>query len=88
MRPSVRAYLAEIGRRGGKKSRRKLDPRQARDMVRVREARRYFRRFFTQCFWSYDPDYQITARDIPWVAEQLMKRGGRAGWEAGAKLCR
>jgi hypothetical protein len=27
-------------------------------------------------------------RDVPWVAEQLMKFGGRAGWELGARLCR
>jgi hypothetical protein len=33
---SVRSYLAEIGRRGGTKSRRTLDPDAARDMVRVR----------------------------------------------------
>jgi hypothetical protein len=25
--------------------------------------------------------------DIPWVAEQLMRFGGRQGWELGAKLC-
>ena len=40
MQKSVKAYLAEIGRRGGRKSRRALDPETARAMVRVREARR------------------------------------------------
>jgi hypothetical protein len=36
----IRRYLAEIGARGGRKSRRKLDPETAREMVRVREAKR------------------------------------------------
>ena len=85
---AVRAYLAEIGRRGGRKSRRRLDPDEARGMVRLREARRAFRRFYAQCFWSCDPEYAVTARDVPWVAEQLMKFGGRRGWELGARLCR
>jgi hypothetical protein len=88
MDPTVRSYLSAIGRRGGRKSRRSLAPDAARDMVRVREARRAFRRFHTRCFWSYDPDYRISLRDVVWVADQLMKFGGRAGWELGARLCR
>ena len=81
-------YLAEIGARGGRKSRRALDPETARTMVRVREARRAFRRFRSTCFWSYRPDLEIRAADIPWVAEQLMKHGDREAWRVGAKLCR
>lgn len=88
MNPTVRAFLSEIGRRGGRKSRRRLDSETARRMVRLREARRAYRRFHTRCFWSYDPDYRVTEGDLPWVAEQLMKFGGRAGWETGARLCR
>jgi hypothetical protein len=84
----VRAYLASIGRRGGRKSRRRLDPGVAREMVRLREARRGFRRFHTQCFWSSDPHYVVTEGDIPWVADQLRKFGGRAGWDVAARLCR
>ena len=84
----VNRYLAEIGRRGGTKSRRVLAPEAARDMVRVREARRAYRRFRTSCFWSYRPDLVITRDDIPWVAEQLMKQGNREAWRIGAKLCR
>lgn len=84
----VQRYLAAIGARGGRKSRRTLDPEAARAMVRVREARRAFRRFRTMCFWSYRPDLVITAADVPWVAEQLMKHGNRAAWLAGVKLCR
>ena len=88
MEPKVKAYLAEIGRRGGKKSRRALAPETARSMVRVREARRVYRRFHATCFWSFDPDYRIGPSDIAWVAEQLRKHGGRDAWEIASKLCR
>lgn len=86
--PSLRKYLAEIGRRGGLKSRRVLNPDTARAMVRVREARRAYRRFYTTCFWSYRPDLRIGPEDVKWVAEQLMKHGDRAAWLVGARLCR
>jgi hypothetical protein len=88
MNTEVRSWLADIGRRGGKKSRRALDSATAREMVRVREARRAYRRFHTRCFWSFDPDYKVSAADVPWVAEQLKKHGGREAWLLGAKLCR
>ncbi|MDJ0762432.1 MAG: hypothetical protein QNJ97_05530 [Myxococcota bacterium] len=88
MKTAVKAYLSEIGRRGGRRSRRSLDSDTARAMVRVREAKRAFKRFHAMCFWSYDPRYSISADDVPWVAEQLMKNGGREAWEVGAKLCR
>lgn len=85
---SVRKYLARIGARGGRRSRRTLEPAAARAMVRVREARRAFRRFRTTCFWSYRPDLTIGIEDVPWVAEQLMKHGNREAWRVGARLCR
>lgn len=88
MKDQVRRYLAEIGRKGGKKSRRKLSTASAREMVRVREARRAFRRFYHECFWSFDPRYKIEKGDVHWVAEQLMKNGNRLAWTQGAKLCR
>lgn len=87
MNAAVRLYMAEIGRKGGAKSRRKLAPEAARGMVRVREARRAFKRYQVSCFWSFDPEKRITERDIPWVAERLRKSGGRTAWEAAAKLC-
>ena len=40
MNPEARKYLAEIGRKGGQKSRRKLTKAQARAMVRARTAKR------------------------------------------------
>ena len=83
----VAKYLARIGARGGRKSRRTLDPDTARSMVKVREARRAFHRFRSICFWSCRPDLTIRAGDVPWVAEQLMKHGNRDAWRTGAKLC-
>ncbi len=75
MDKSIVKYLSQIGRRGGLKSRRTLSSEHARDMVRVREARRAFKIFKTKCFWSFDPDYKITAKDLPWVIEQIKKHG-------------
>jgi hypothetical protein len=86
--PSVKRYLSTIGRQGGLKSRRTLDAATAREMVRVREARRAYRRFHTKCFWSYRADLKISRHDIAWVAEQLMKHGNRDAWSAGVRLCR
>ena len=88
MNRDVRAYLSEIGRRGGQKSRRTLDSKTARSMVRAREARRLYRRFHAECFWSFDPDYRVGSSDVAWVAKQLRTHGGREAWVAAEKLCR
>ena len=88
MNDVVKQYLSAIGRRGGVVSRRRLSAQDARTMVKIREARKAFAKFHSRCFWSYAPDLKITASDIPWVAAQLMKQGGREAWFAGAKLCR
>lgn len=87
MDESVREYLAKIGRKGGRRSRRSLDSETARDMVRVREARRAYRRFHASCFWSHPPDLEIGLEDVPWVAETLMKHGNREAWRIGRSLC-
>ena len=84
---NISAYLAEIGRKGGKKSRRRLTPEDARNMVRVREARRAFREFHAQCFWYMRPDMAITLADVPEVARGLRQHGGRQGFILAAKLC-
>lgn len=84
----IKSYLAEIGARGGRKSRRTLEPEAAREMVRIREARRAFRRFRVTCFWSYRPDLVIGAHDVPWVVEQLRKHGNREAWLVAERLCR
>ena len=88
MKKSVKEYMAQIGRRGGLVSRRKLSSDVARSMVTLREARRIYRRFYPQCFWSYAPDLKITTADLSWVVKQLMKHGGREAWQAATRLCR
>ena len=87
MDEAVREYLARIGRKGGRRSRRSLDSETARDMVRVREARRAYRRFHATCFWSHPPDLEIDLEDVPWLAETLMKHGNREAWRIGRSLC-
>lgn len=87
MHRDVQKYLSKIGRAGGRRSRRALSTEQARTMVLVREARRAYKQFHAQCFWSFDPNYVITAKDVPWVASRLKEFGGRTGWEWGLKLC-
>jgi len=88
MNSELRAYFAEIGRKGGQASRRTLDSKTARDMVRVREARKAYRRFHALCFWSSSPDLKIGIDDLDWVIESLRKQGNRDAWEVAAKLCR
>ena len=88
MDDQVRAYLAEIGRKGGKRSKRNLDPDTARTMVKVREARKLFRKFYASCFWSSPPDLKIGKDDVKWVAETLMKNGNLEAWNAAHRLCR
>jgi hypothetical protein len=68
-------------------SRRVLDPETARAMVRVREARRLYRRFHAECFWSFAPDYRIGPSDVAWVAERLRRHGGRDAWDVARRLC-
>ena len=84
----VSQYMAEIGRTGGRKSRRQLDRDQARLMVRIREARRAYREFHGRCFWSSPPDFRVREQDLPWVIEQLRRHGGQSGWERAERLCR
>jgi len=84
---SVREYLAAIGRRGGRKSRRSLTPEQAREMVRIREARRAFRDFHAQCFWYMAPNIRVTSADLPEIARGLRTYGGREGYRLAAKIC-
>lgn len=84
---SVRLYLSEIGRRGGQKSRRHLSPGDARNMVRIREARKAFRTFHAQCFWFMREDMEVTLLDIPEIVRGLRMNGGRQGFLLAAKLC-
>ena len=85
---TIQRYLAEIGRKGGRKSRRRLDSETARAMVRVREARRAYRKFYAMCFWSYRKDLRIGLADVEWVVETLRKNGDMRAWKAAERLCR
>ena len=84
----IRRYLSGIGRRGGLKSRRHLDPETARDMVRVREARRAFAKYRATCFWYMKDDLKIHIADVPEIAEGLRRNGGREGFLLAGRLCR
>ncbi len=87
MDKNVRKYLSAIGSKGGRISRRELSTQQAKSMVSVREARKAFKKYRTSCFWSYDPEFRITLKDVPWIRKQLMKYGNRDAWQIGASLC-
>ena len=84
----ISEYLARIGRKGGSKSRRRLSPEEAKNMVRVRETRRAFRKFHAQCFWYMREDIPITLADVPEIVRGLRQNGGRQGFLLAAKLCR
>ncbi len=83
---ATRAYFAHIGRLGGRKSRRALTSKQARQMVAIRLARSAFARFHTLCFWSYAPTLSITADNAAWVSEQLRRNGNRKAWQTASRI--
>jgi hypothetical protein len=91
--PEVRAYLARIGQKGGRKSRRQLSSETARDMVRVREARRLFRldrlieEYRDQCLWFLRQDYAPkTTAEIVRVLDFIEQYGDRAGFERAEEI--
>ena len=55
---------------------------------RVELARKAFKDFHAQCFWSYRKDAEITEEKIPFVIRGLREHGGLAGYQVAAKLCR
>lgn len=87
MNSEVKKYLSAIGTKGGRRSRRTLDPETAKRMVLVREAKKAFLKFHPTCFWSSPRDMNISVDDLDWVSERLRTYGGREGWALGAKLC-
>ena len=88
MDAKTKKYLATIGRKGGKRSRRTLTRAESKEMLRVRKARRAYRKHHTQCFWSFDPNFQITKDMIPWVARRLREHGDAETWHVAAELMR
>ena len=55
---------------------------------RVELARKAFKDFFAQCFWSADPNYVIEEKYLPWVMANLRYYGGHRGYRIVAELCR
>lgn len=83
---AVKSYLREIGRKGGQKSRRALDPAQARRMVALREARKAFREHHHEYFWSAPADMVVQEAHVPYVIQGLKTEGDRAAYEKARKL--
>lgn len=55
---------------------------------RLELARRAFREFYAQCFWSYREDTEINEEQIPFVIRGLREHGGLPGYRIAAELCR
>jgi hypothetical protein len=51
-------------------------------------ARKAFKEFYAQCFWSSDPDHQVVEADLPWIIRNLRQNGGHRGYRIVAELCR
>jgi len=55
---------------------------------RLELARRAFKEFYAQCFWSAPPDLEVTKADIPFIIRGLRLHGGHKGYRIVAELCR
>jgi hypothetical protein len=55
---------------------------------RLELARKAYRDFYAQCFWSYREDAEITEEKIPFVIRRLREHGGHAGYRTAAEICR
>lgn len=53
---------------------------------RLELARKAYREFYAQCFWSYREDAEITDEKIPFVVRRLREHGGHAGYRIAAQL--
>ena len=49
-------------------------------------AKRFYREYYTSCFWHCRPDLPITEDKIPLVVKGLLKHGGKNGLQAAAQL--
>ncbi|MFM8566904.1 MAG: hypothetical protein ACKOCV_04395 [Gemmatimonadota bacterium] len=72
MDDATRKYLAEIGRRGGMRSRRTLSPDQARAMVAAREAKRRRGRVAVRVFRLGEGPTEIEAHSHLTPAERFL----------------
>lgn len=51
-------------------------------------ARKAFKEFSVQCFWSWREDAEITEHTIPLIIRGLRLHGGHKGYKIAAQLCR
>ena len=51
-------------------------------------ARKAYRDFYAQCFWSYREDADITEEKIPFVIRRFRDYGGHPGYRIAAQLSR
>jgi hypothetical protein len=86
--PRVATQRGGIDRLGASGDQPSVPDDQPESKAALAEARRAYKAFHEACFWSHDPDYLVTDDDLPWIAERLMRFGGRRGWEIGSRLCR
>jgi hypothetical protein len=49
-------------------------------------AKKAFREFYAQCFWSYREDAEITEDKIAFVIRGLREHGGLAGYKVAAEF--
>ena len=55
---------------------------------RLELARRAFKEFYVQCFWSWQENPEITEATIPRIVRALRIHGGAKGYALAAELCR
>ena len=55
---------------------------------RLELARKAFREFSAQCFWSAPADLEVTEADISFIIRGLRLHGGHKGHKIVDELCR
>jgi len=82
----IKTCLRGIGAEGGRGGIRRLDSAQARRMAAVHEARRAFRDYKTQCFWSFDPAWNIQNEQVPLVIRTLRNEGNAQAFALAKRI--
>lgn len=55
---------------------------------RLELARKAFKEFYVECFWSWQENPEITEETIPLIVRALRIHGGAKGYELANELCR
>jgi hypothetical protein len=64
-----------------------MSKNQDRQQRRLDLARKAFNDFFAQCFWSWQPNAEITEQTIPLIIRALRLHGGHKGYRIASELC-